>query len=163
MKRLTTCSICNRPLILFEMFGDGDTVRARFSSKESQGPTTHPQVREWCTGLCNSVKIQLWLLADSLRAHVKRSHRRTTLASSSRYMNRALKAYDEIAISAGDKGYVDTVIDNARKALQKLLEGSTANKNQQKRIQEVVDNELAKVTDGLVKLLGGEGIKRVKK
>ena len=46
---LMKCNECQKPLILYEWFMEDEKRR----NEPTQGPTTHPDIKEWCDGECS--------------------------------------------------------------------------------------------------------------
>ena len=61
-KGLIVCEICNRPLLLYKF----DAKMEITAHVESQGPSTHKSVKEWCRGDCFNILLPLILCIDDM-------------------------------------------------------------------------------------------------
>jgi hypothetical protein len=60
--KLRECPLCKRPTILME---NEDKPR------EYQGPSTHPKIKGWCTGLCESISVLVYSARNDVKIAAK--------------------------------------------------------------------------------------------
>lgn len=53
-ENLIECTVCKKPLILYEWLRSDKSDPITLDEKPTQGPATHPSVDKWCDGKCHA-------------------------------------------------------------------------------------------------------------